>query len=156
MSTTTRTPLEERLYTEGAADAAAGADPTPPTMGGKAETAYLAGYSSATKKPAPKKTPAKKAPAKKKPAPKKTSRARSSSTTRRATPGGRAARTAASRVTRPAERQLANGLTVLATAVAIAVGLNLLRNATYASSALTGLSKIVDWLDSPRPIPYRK
>ena len=67
------------------------------------------------------------------------------------------ARTKATRaITAPVADQVASGMTAVGAMVALAVLYNALANADAAAGVISGLARVVQWLDSPRSIPYGK
>ena len=152
-----RTPIQQRLFDQGAEDARARRRATPPD--GPLAEHYTAGYDSITPDPAP--PPAKAAPRRstgRRPATKRPSRrrapARRSNRRRSSSMPARSMRSAARAVKAPIESQLVSGMTVIATAVALAALYNALTHATTAGRAISGIARSVAWLDSPRPLPY--
>lgn len=154
-ATAKRTPIQQRLYDEGLADATAGRPATPPGTGAVLDKAYTDGYGSVTPPASSKKGPT---------APKPSGTAGTPTRARRhAPPRGRARarrtpvsyRRASRALTAPVNNQLASGMTTIGLMIALAVLFNLLRNAQAVGGVITAVGKAVDWLDSPRSITYR-
>lgn len=147
-----RTPVQQRMYEEGRADARAGRPSAAGELQGELQKAYSEGYASVT-------------PASSSSSPSSSSRRTSSSSKRTSSSSSRRTssrrraprpvRNAGRQLVRPVETQVTSWLVLAGMAAGVAFLYNLLRNAETVGSIIDKAASAVRWLDTPSPIPYK-